>query len=194
VTGAAVLAAARPGWLPDMAELAAAAAAELAALRADYPGWDIDEDGGLAAAGLGIAARSRLVPARCPVTAATADGMRAALAAAEAPPPPAPVGTVYLLHFSAPLGHARHYTGWSAHLDWRLRQHRAGRSGVPLVRAAVAAGIELELARTWPAATRAFERRLKNRHGAAAYCPLCAAERRAGAIARGGAVLAGAAL
>jgi hypothetical protein len=33
-------------------------------------------------------------------------------------------GTVYLLHFSAPYKHARHYTGWTDDLPGRLDQHR----------------------------------------------------------------------
>lgn len=183
----------RPAWMPGPDETAAFAAAELAELRADYPGWVIEEDAGQ------LAAWPRTDPAAAARTAPDTAVMRnvlAAAAAAAAPAPrlaAAPVGTVYLLHFSRRLGHARHYTGWSAHLAARLRLHRAGRSGVPLVRAAVAAGIGLELARTWENRTRAWERQLKNRHGAAAYCPLCAAERRARAASPARAVLAGAA-
>jgi hypothetical protein len=36
-------------------------------------------------------------------------------------------GLVYLLHFSEPYQHARHYTGWTHDLDARLQLHRAGR-------------------------------------------------------------------
>ncbi|HEV2344502.1 MAG TPA: hypothetical protein VGS97_10455 [Actinocrinis sp.] len=39
----------------------------------------------------------------------------------------ATVGTVYLPHFDAPFGHAKHYTGWSADLPARLAEHGAGR-------------------------------------------------------------------
>jgi hypothetical protein len=187
---AAVLAEARPAWLADVADVQADAARELAGLRADFPAWVIELDGGNAVAGLGIAARPRLAPALAPVCAATAAGMREALDTIERPPCPvlAPVGTVYLLHFSAPVGntasrtgYARHYTGWSAFLDFRLELHRAGRSGVPLVRAAVAAGITLELARIWPDVTRARERQLKRQGSAARYCPLCGIRPRGGA-------------
>ena len=39
----------------------------------------------------------------------------------------APGGVVYLVHFSEPYRHARHYTGWTVDLDARLAEHRAGR-------------------------------------------------------------------
>lgn len=86
---------------------------------------------------------------------------------------PAPlIGTVYLLHFDAPLGHAKHYTGWSANLTARLAEHAAGH-GARLTEVVTAAGIGWTLARTWPNATRTDERRLKNQGGAARRCPLC---------------------
>ena len=34
-------------------------------------------------------------------------------------------GTVYLMHFSEPFGHARHYIGWAEDLQRRLAQDRA---------------------------------------------------------------------
>jgi predicted GIY-YIG superfamily endonuclease len=80
-------------------------------------------------------------------------------------------GTVYLLHFSAPYKHARHYTGWTDDLAARLDQHRAGR-GARLVAVATAAGITFALARTRPG-TRADERAIKRAGGARRYCPLC---------------------
>ena len=70
---------------------------------------------------------------------------------------------IYLLHFTAPLGDpsrprmsARHYLRWAPEADWqdRIDAHRAGR-GAAITRAAVAAGIELELVRTWPGEDRA---------------------------------------
>ena len=42
----------------------------------------------------------------------------------------APVGVVYLVHFTEPYRHARHYTGWTADLD----------SGSPSTRQDVARG------------------------------------------------------
>ena len=82
------------------------------------------------------------------------------------------IGTVYLLHFDRPLGHAKHYTGWSANLPLRLAEHAAGH-GARLTEVVAAAGIGWTLARTWPNATRAKERRLKNSGGASRRCPLC---------------------
>ena len=82
-------------------------------------------------------------------------------------------GTVYLLHFSAPVGHAQHYVGWTEGLDPqpRFQRHLSGR-GSPLVRAAVRAGSTVSLARHTPG-TRAHERLLKRRKATKHYCPLC---------------------
>jgi predicted GIY-YIG superfamily endonuclease len=82
------------------------------------------------------------------------------------------IGTVYLLHFDTPYAHAKHYTGWSDDLPTRLAEHEAGR-GARLTEVAHQAGIHFLLARTWPGTTRAFERSLKNRGGAARHCPAC---------------------
>jgi len=81
------------------------------------------------------------------------------------------VGTVYLLHFDRPYRHAGHYTGWSKDLPTRLAEHAAG-GGARLTAVVRSAGIGWQLARTWTA-DRGFERRLKNRHGASRYCPIC---------------------
>ena len=91
-------------------------------------------------------------------------------------------GTVYLLHFDAPFGHARHYTGWSANLSLRLAEHAAGH-GARLTEVVAAAGIGWTLARTWPNVPRAEERRLKNRGGASRRCPLCGITPRTGQLA-----------
>lgn len=80
-------------------------------------------------------------------------------------------GTIYLLHFDAPFGHARHYLGWSANLEGRLRHHERG-TGATLLRHVADAGISWKLARTW-AGDRHLERRLKNRGGHARICPIC---------------------
>ena len=81
-------------------------------------------------------------------------------------------GTVYLLHFDTAFGHARHYTGWTNDLAARLAQHAAGR-GARLTEVVKDAGIGWRLARTWPNATRTFERKLKNQGGASRRCPAC---------------------
>ena len=84
----------------------------------------------------------------------------------------AQLGTVYLLHFDRPLKHAQHYLGWAKdHMD-RVNTHMGGR-GAKIVAAAVAAGIQAELVRTWPNRDRGFERKLKNRKNARGLCPVC---------------------
>ncbi len=85
---------------------------------------------------------------------------------------PAPVGIIYLLHFSEPYKHAKHYTGWTADLSARLAKHAAG-EGARLLEVVGQAGISWELARTWEG-PRSRERQLKQ-HGASRRCPLCKA-------------------
>lgn len=80
--------------------------------------------------------------------------------------------TVYLLHFSRPYKHARHYLGTTPNLDERFVEHITGR-GSPLVNAAVLAGIEVTVARTWKSGGRSRERRLKNSHNVPRLCPIC---------------------
>ncbi len=82
-------------------------------------------------------------------------------------------GTVYLLHFSTPLGHAKHYTRWAGpgRLDQRLAEHAAGR-GARLLEVVREAGITWQLARTWTGGRRR-ERQLKKQGGASRRCPLC---------------------
>jgi predicted GIY-YIG superfamily endonuclease len=68
------------------------------------------------------------------------------------------------LHFEPAYKHARHYIGWTARDDViaRLNVHLQGR-GSPLIRAAVAAGVDVQLAATYQG-TRYLERRLKRWH------------------------------
>jgi hypothetical protein len=83
-------------------------------------------------------------------------------------------GTCYLLHFSQPYKHARHYQGWAASsgsLNSRLADHEEG-NGARLLQVAKAAGITWTLARTWPGG-RGRERQLKNQGGASRRCPEC---------------------
>lgn len=101
-----------------------------------------------------------------------------ATAVLEAAQDPGRPGTVYLLHFDRPYKHAAHYTGWTTNLPDRLWQHEIGR-GARLMEVVLLAGIGWQLARTWDA-DRAFERRLKNRHGASKYCPICRDLRKGG--------------
>ena len=89
---------------------------------------------------------------------------------------------VYLLHFSRPFGHARHYTGSTTddRLETRIREHQSGQ-GANLTAKAVQVGITLTLVRTWPGG-RETEARFKHRNdparsgvkqGMTRYCPLC---------------------
>lgn len=86
--------------------------------------------------------------------------------------------TVYLLCFAGGLrrddrANVKHYLGWtSKSAEERLAEHKAG-TGSPLVRAAVRAGLDPTLARTWPGHDRNFERMLKRQRNAGRYCPHC---------------------
>lgn len=79
---------------------------------------------------------------------------------------------VYLLCLTRPYKHARHYVGWSKDLEARLAHHRAG-TGANLLRVAKKAGIDFGVVCVWPEETRTFERKLKNTHRVARYCPVC---------------------
>lgn len=89
------------------------------------------------------------------------------------------IGTVYLLHLSAPLGNlanaraqAQHYIGFCLDLDTRIKEHRAG-WGSKLLAAAVGRGITFEVVATWTPAPLAFEKALKRRKEAPKLCPVC---------------------
>jgi predicted GIY-YIG superfamily endonuclease len=82
-----------------------------------------------------------------------------------------PAGIIYLLHFTQPYKHARHYIGWADDLEERIWQHACGR-GARLTAVVVATGIHFELARICEG-TRRTERAIKNAGGAVRYCPLC---------------------
>ncbi len=79
---------------------------------------------------------------------------------------------VYLLHFDPPYKHAAHYLGWAEDIAARVEQHRNG-AGARLTQVAVSAGCALILARVWPDADRATERRYKNQHNSPRLCPIC---------------------
>lgn len=89
-------------------------------------------------------------------------------------------GTIYLLHFTPPYRHAKHYLGWAAggpaEVEARLARHLRG-DGSPLVKAAVGAGCAVTVVRTWPDRTRDDERvKHSNRHHPK-LCPVCRALR-----------------
>lgn len=83
--------------------------------------------------------------------------------------------TVYLLHFTRPLGHAQHYIGVvrsRQSLDERIKDHRTGR-GANICRLAIESGAQLLLVRLWEDVPRYTELKLKNRGGAKMLCPIC---------------------
>ncbi|MGH2868400.1 MAG: hypothetical protein ACRDNK_12645 [Solirubrobacteraceae bacterium] len=81
-------------------------------------------------------------------------------------------GIVYLLHFDRSYRHARHYIGFTQNLEQRLAEHHAGR-GSPLIAAAIADGIDFQLAAIWQG-DRHQERRLHGQKNARArLCPIC---------------------
>ena len=82
------------------------------------------------------------------------------------------IGTVYLIHFDRRYKHAGHYIGFTSDLAVRLEAHGKGK-GSRLMEVVVGAGIGFQVAKTWAETTRYFERKLKNRGGAARCCPLC---------------------
>jgi len=87
-------------------------------------------------------------------------------------------GTIYLLCFPPGLHvtgnrYASHYLGWTANgVESRVAYHLRG-EGSRLIRAAVRAGLDPQVVRTWEKATRTFERRLKNTRNLPRLCPHC---------------------
>jgi len=81
--------------------------------------------------------------------------------------------TVYLIHFSIPVAHARHYIGYTPDDDTkrRIAEHTAG-TGSPLVAAALRNGSSLAIWK-WRGAGRDFERWLKDQHSTPRLCPFC---------------------
>lgn len=84
--------------------------------------------------------------------------------------------SVYLLHFSRPYKHAKHYIGWAKRLEERIAHHRNG-TGARLTQVVASAGIDLLLARTWKDKGKDFERKLKNCKKASEFCPICSGEK-----------------
>ncbi len=82
---------------------------------------------------------------------------------------------IYLLHFSTPFKHAKHYVGFVESpemLQARMGKHRRG-SGAKLMRAVSNAGIDFLVARVWPNGDRNAERKIKKRKETPALCPVC---------------------
>lgn len=87
------------------------------------------------------------------------------------------MGQIYLLHFSKPYKHAKHYLGYVDGDSYkcivdRLEKHRNG-TGAKLTKVVSEAGIDLELVRFWCNVDRNFERSLKNRKNTPRLCPIC---------------------
>jgi predicted GIY-YIG superfamily endonuclease len=78
---------------------------------------------------------------------------------------------VYLLHFTQPYKHARHYLGCAEDVSARLAQHRAG-TGARLTQVVREAGISWVVARTWRGGRR-LEHKLKGYHSGVRLCPIC---------------------
>jgi predicted GIY-YIG superfamily endonuclease len=80
---------------------------------------------------------------------------------------------IYLLHFTTPVGHAKHYLGSAADVEARLADHRAG-CGARLTQVAVQRGADLLLVRTWRGG-KVRERQFKDayKHCFTHLCPLC---------------------
>jgi hypothetical protein len=83
-------------------------------------------------------------------------------------------GIVYLLHFDRSYRHAGDYIGFTQNLEQRLEEHRAGR-GSPLIAAAIADGIQFELAAIWEGDRHAERRLHRQKNTRARLCPICAA-------------------
>lgn len=88
-------------------------------------------------------------------------------------------GTIYLLCFSRPYKHAKHYLGWALDLEKRLAEHASGR-GARLLEVVSAEGITWQLARTWKG-DRYRERSFKQR-GKARNCPICQARKKVNTV------------
>jgi predicted GIY-YIG superfamily endonuclease len=82
---------------------------------------------------------------------------------------------IYLIHFSEPLSHARHYIGFvDGDIDQvqaRLAEHRAG-WGAKILAECNRRGIAYDVVATRPG-DRAEERRLKRYHKGSQICPIC---------------------
>ena len=79
-----------------------------------------------------------------------------------------------MLHFDPAYRHARHYVAWTAgDVDAHPAAHLQG-AGSPLIGAAVAAGVSIQLIATFPG-SRLLERRVKRWQKTVQFCPTCRA-------------------
>lgn len=84
------------------------------------------------------------------------------------------IGHVYIIHFDAPLHHARHYVGFAGagNLSARIRAHLKGQ-GARLMEVVKERGIGWKVSRVWSGTTRLFERGIKNEAHTSRHCPAC---------------------
>ena len=80
-------------------------------------------------------------------------------------------GFVYVIHFSEPFKHCRHYIGFTKNINARLQHHKAN-EGSRLLRALNLAGINYEIAATH-VGDRNLERKMKNFNNSKRFCPIC---------------------
>lgn len=85
---------------------------------------------------------------------------------------------LYLLHFTEPLHHARHYLGYVVGTGRGRDYARAQAAGTAigaheLVMAAQWAGLELVVADVLEGEGRATQRAMRASHNLARYCPVC---------------------
>lgn len=86
------------------------------------------------------------------------------------------VDGLYLFHLEPRYRHAGHRLGWSDDMQRRVGEHLStGRKSSPLVRAQLAAGGAVVLARVWQHGDRTLEARLKRQGGLSRHCPICRA-------------------
>lgn len=86
---------------------------------------------------------------------------------------------LYLLHFTRPHFHNRHYLGFTETVEGvtaRIKRHRAG-TGARLIKQILRDGNDFVLARIWPVGDRAMERKLKRKKNGPGLCPICQAEK-----------------
>lgn len=84
---------------------------------------------------------------------------------------------VYVIHFCRAFSHARHYTGYALDVARRIQEHRHCPTAKLMI-AIRGAAIDFVVSHVWYGEKRTFERSLKRRHNAAAYCPICQQERK----------------
>lgn len=82
---------------------------------------------------------------------------------------------VYIIHFSKPVAHARHYIGTTRKYKSRMEAHRRSKGAKILKRAN-------ELGINWRVVVKLYgshklERKLKSRHDTASLCPVCKVRR-----------------